>query len=135
MSMTTIPIEVQVSPEQLLHAVQQLPPSELAAFIAQVLRLHAQYQAPHVGQSETELLLQVNQGLAPELRRRFDELVARRQAATITPDEMRELIQITDQIEQDDARRLAALADLAHLRGMTLTELMQILGIQPPPYA
>ncbi len=133
--MTTIPIEVQVSTEQLLRAVERLPPQELAAFVSQVLVVRAQREAPSLSQSETALLLQINQGLPIELQRRFDELVAKRQAEVITLDELRELVQITDQIEQRDVQRLAALDDLARLRRMSLSELMDAIGIQPPAYA
>ena len=133
--MTTIPIEVQVSTEQLLRAVEQLPAQELAAFVAQILTLQAQREAPHLSQSETVLLLEINQGISSELQQRFKELVAKRQSETITPDELHELIQITNQIEQRDAQRLAALDELASLRRMTLPELMDTLGIQPPAYA
>ena len=133
--MPTVPIEVQVSTEQLLQAVEQLPPRELASFAAQVLALRAQREASHVGSSETALLLRINHVLPADLQRRFDDLVARRQAETITPDELHELIQITDQIEQHDGERLAALDALARLRGVTLSALMDSLGLQPPPYA
>jgi len=40
--MVTIPIEAQVSTEQLLHAAEQLSPQELAAFVARLLELQAQ---------------------------------------------------------------------------------------------
>ena len=133
--MTTIPIEAQVSTEQLLRAVEQLPPQELAAFVAQVVALRAQREAPHLGQPETTLLLQINRGIPAETQRRFDELVAKRQAETITPDELRELIRITDQIEQRDVERLTALIELARLRRTTLDDLMGTLGIKPPAYA
>ncbi len=85
--------------------------------------------------SETVLLLRINHALPAELLHRFGELVARRQAETITSDELHELIQITDQIEHHDSERLAALDALARLRGVTLGSLMDALGIQPPPYA
>jgi len=133
--MTTVPIEVQVSTEQLLQAVEQLPPRELASFAAQVLALRAQREASHVSSSETALLLRINHVLPADLQRRFNDLVARRQAETITPDELHELIRITDQIEQHDGERLAALDALARLRGVTLSALMDSLGLQPPPYA
>jgi hypothetical protein len=133
--MTTIHFEAQVSNEQLLRAVEQLPPQEFAAFIAQLLTLRAQRQEPRLGQSETALLLQVNEGISIDAQRRLDELIATRQAETITPDELIELSQITDQIERLDARRLAALDALAHLRRRTLATLMDTLGIAPPPYA
>jgi hypothetical protein len=133
--MTTIPIEVQVSTEQLMHAVEHLPPHELAAFLAQVLALRARRDAAHLSASETSLLLRINHALPTELLRRLDELVAKRLAETITSDELQELIQITDQVEQHDSERLAALDALARLRGVTLPSLMDTLGIQPPPYA
>ena len=133
--MTTIPIEAQVSTEQLLRAVERLPAEDLAAFVAQILTLHAQREAPHLSQSETALLLQINQGIAVDLKQRFEQLVAKRQSETITPDELHELIQITDQIERRDAQRLAALDELARLRKMPLPELMDDLGIQSAAYA
>ncbi len=133
--MTTIPIEVQVSTEQLVQAVEQLPPQELVSFLAQVLALRAQREASHLSSSETVLLLRINHALPAELQHRFGELVAKRQAETITSDELHELIQITDQIEHHDSERLAALDALARLRGVTLGSLMDVLGIQPPPYA
>lgn len=68
-------------------------------------------------------------------RRRFDELVAKRQQEIITTEELAELKDITDQIERFDARRLAALEELARLRHMTLTNLMDSLGLPPPTYA
>ena len=78
------------------------------------------------------MLLRINQGIGPDARRRFDDLVAKRQAETIAPDELEELIGITDGIEQHDAERLLALDELARLRRMTLPELMASLGIAPP---
>lgn len=131
--MTTIPIEV--STEQLLRAVERLPAQDLDAFVAQVIALRAQRNAPHLTQEETALLRRINAPLAPDLQRRFDDLVAKRQAETIAPDELDELIQLTEQVERHDAHRLAALNDLARLRQMTTPALMDLLGIRAPAYA
>jgi hypothetical protein len=135
MRMVTIPIEAEVSTEQLLRAVEQLPSREFAAFVAQLLALRAQRDEPHVSQQETALLLQVNEGPSVDAQRRFDELIAKRQAETITPEEFTELIGLTDQIERHDAQRVAALDALAQLRRTTLTDLMDSLGLHPPAYA
>ena len=81
------------------------------------------------------LLLQINAGISPDLQRRFNELVAKRQMETITPAELTELIQITDAIEQRDAQRLAALIELAQLRQTTVPVLMDGLGIRPSAHA
>ena len=132
--MTTIPIEAEVSTEQLLHAVKQLPSQEFEAFVAHLLALRAQREDPHLSQSETSLLLQVNEGVPTTMRQRFNELVAKRQLETITPMELDDLKTITDEIEQHDARRLAALDALARLRGVALVDLMDSLGIPPPTY-
>ena len=131
--MTTIPIDV--STEQLLRAVERLPSQDLDTFVAQVIALRAQRNAPHLDQEETALLRQINARLASDLQLRFDELIARRQAETISPDELQELIGITEQIERHDAERLAALNDLAHLRQITIPALMDLLGIRAPTYA
>jgi hypothetical protein len=112
--MTTIPIEV--STEQLIRAVEQLPQQELETFVAQIVALRAQRTAPHLSQDETALLLQINGAISPDVQRRFNDLVAKRQMETISPAELTELIQITDVIEQQDAQRLAALIALAQLR-------------------
>lgn len=133
--MVMIPIEAEVSTAQLLRAVEQLPPQELAVFVARLLALRAQHAEPHLSQEETALLLQVNAGLPAETQRRFDQLVTKRQEEIITPEELAESIRITEQIEHCDAQRLAALEALAQLRRMTLADLLDSLGITPPPYA
>jgi hypothetical protein len=79
------------------------------------------------------LLLQINTGISPDVQRRFNELVAKRQTAAMTPAELRELTQITDAIEQRDAQRLAALIELAQLHPTTVRVLMDGLGIRPQP--
>lgn len=132
--MTTIQIEAHISTEQLLRAVEQLPPDELTTFVDQILALHARREAPHLSQSEAVLLQQINQALPEDVQRRFDALVVQRQTERITPGELQELIRLTEQIEQQDARRLAALVDLARVRGTTVPVLMDTLGIQPPTY-
>lgn len=40
-------------------------------------------------ENESELMLKINQGLAPDIQKRFDALVAKRQAETLTPEEHR----------------------------------------------
>jgi len=100
--MTTIPIEV--STEQLIRAVERMPQHELETFVAQIVALRAQRTAPHLSQDETALLLQINGVISPDVQRRFNDLVAKRQMETISPAELTELIRITDVIEQDGAR-------------------------------
>ncbi|MDF5727649.1 MAG: STAS/SEC14 domain-containing protein [Rhizonema sp. PD38] len=130
--MPVIQVEAQVSAEQLLKAVEQMQEQEFEAFVTQVLLLRAQREAPRLSSSESQLLLKINQGLDDQLQDRFNQLIAKRQALTITDAELEELIQLTDRIEQLDAERIQSLAELARLRQRSLTEVMQDLNIQPP---
>ncbi len=133
--MATIPIEAEVSSEQLLRAVAQLPSQDFAMFVNSLLTLRAQREEPRLSQSETALLLQINRGISADMQRRFDELVTKRQARTVTPEELAELVGITNQIEQQDVQRVVALDELARLRGMSLADLVESLGIRPPTHA
>ncbi|MBF2050752.1 MAG: STAS/SEC14 domain-containing protein [Elainella sp. C42_A2020_010] len=123
---------MQASTEQLLKAIEQLPQSELEAFVAEVLKLRAQRQVPHLSTAEAEILAKINQCIPQGLQQRFEQLVMKRQQLTITEAELAELIQMTDRIEAFNVERIQALAELAQLRDQSLTEVMQSLGIQPP---
>jgi hypothetical protein len=133
--MSTIRVEAQVSTEQLLRAVEQIPEQDFDSFVAQLLLMRAQRAAPHLTPDETALLVQINSSLPPARQQRYDALVVKRQAETLTLLEQHELIDLTNQIEQQDAERLAALVKLAQLRQTSLQQLMQSLGIQDPTYA
>ncbi len=87
-----------------------------------------------IDSDETELLLKINQGLPFDTQKRYDGLVAKRKAETLTLDEHQELLGLIEQIEKSDAERVKHLADLARLRGTTLTALMKDLGIRLPAY-
>jgi hypothetical protein len=133
--MATVRVEAQLSSDELLKAVEQLSLPELEEFASQVIALQAQRKAPSLPQAEADLLLRINRGLSLELQRRYDELVTKRRAETLTSDEYDELLHLTDEIEQFEARRVEYLAQLARLRGTSLTALMESLGIRPPAYA
>ena len=84
---------------------------------------------------EAELLQRINQSLSPQAWQRYETLLARRQAETLTPDEQIELIALSDQLEALNARRIEALTELAQLRGTSVPALMAQLGLTPRAYA
>lgn len=86
----------------------------------------------HLSQMEAELLQSINEGLPPEKWQRYQELVAKRRAKSLTAEEHRELIELSDSIEETNARRIGHLVELAQLRNISLESLMQNLGISPP---
>jgi hypothetical protein len=127
-------IQVEASQDQLLRAVEQLKPDELDRFVAQVVALRAARVAPSLPHDEAELLQRIGAGLPPAIQQRFDDLVERRRQEVLTSVEHAELLALTDQVEQHDAQRAAALAQLAALRGTSVGNLLHSLGIQPPSY-
>lgn len=133
--MSRVEIKTELPFDELLKAVAQLDLPDLEDLLSEVIALQAQKKAPNLSGPETDLLLKINQGLPAEVQNRFDELVAKRQDETLTPDEHQELLDLTNQIEQSDAQRVKYLAELAQLRGTSLTGVMKNLGIHQPTYA
>ena len=132
--MSVIQVQARVSTEQLLEAVEQMPTDEFSAFVSQLLVIRVQREIPRLPATEARLLMQINQSIAPELQRRYDDLCIRRQAAILTSEEYTELLTLSDQIEQWAADRIAFLAELARIRQVSLPDLMSTLGIQAPEY-
>ncbi|MBD2453341.1 STAS/SEC14 domain-containing protein [Nostoc sp. FACHB-87] len=127
--MSVVKVEVQLSSEELLKAVEQLNLSELEQFVAQVIVLQAQRKATKLPQAEAELLLKINQGIPVNLHRDYQELIAKRDDEILSEDEYQKLLQLTEEIEKIQAQRLENLAELASLRGISLNTLMENLDI------
>jgi len=102
--MPTIQIEADLSSEQLLNAARQMSRRELHQFIEQVLLLRAQHERGTLSDAESELLLKINQPVPADMQRRYDELLARRDERTLTPEEHQELLPLTDQVEMLEAK-------------------------------
>lgn len=98
-------------------------------FASQLLSLRAQRDAPLTTASEAELLLRINRGLPETFRHRYEDVIRRRQDELLDRGEADEILQLSDQVEQMEADRVEALAELARLRGVMLTRLMSDLGI------
>ncbi|KHD06588.1 hypothetical protein PN36_22765 [Candidatus Thiomargarita nelsonii] len=128
-------VQAQLSFNDLLRGVEQLNSSDLKQFVSQVIAIQAQRQVPSMSRRESELLLKINRLVPYNIQKRYDELIGKRQAETLTSAEYQELLQMTEQIERLEVQRLEDLAELAKLRQTSLTELMDALGISPPQYA
>lgn len=122
-----------LSPDDLLRAVDRLDESQLQSFVAQLLYRAARRLAPVLERRESELLEAINRGLPAASEKRYRELIAERQAEALTPAALEELKRLTDQAEKLQAERMAHLVSLAQFRGVSLTDLMTELGIEPSP--
>ena len=132
--MPAVQVEAQLPTDELLRAVGQLNQEDLEQFVSQVIALRAKRLAPSLSRAESELLLGINEGVPHDVQMRFNELIAKRQAETLTPDEYEELLKLTQEVENSEVRRVENLAELAGLRGTSLTAVMENLGIRAPAY-
>jgi len=130
--MPVVQVEARLSPADLLRAAEQLEPEELDSFTRSVVALRAARSAGVLPEDEADLLLRINETPDAGAARRYVQLIKRRRAETLTPEELAELLAFTGQMEALDARRLEALAELAQKRGITLRALMQQLGLNQP---
>jgi hypothetical protein len=125
--MATVQDERALSVDELLQAASRLPAEQLEQFIT----LLQASRPPMLAPSESELLQKINVGLPRSVRVRYKQLIAKRRAETLTPQEYAELLRLGGQVEEYDAQRITWLADLAQLRGVSLEELMDTLDLWP----
>ncbi|HVK06001.1 MAG TPA: hypothetical protein VM490_21205 [Armatimonadaceae bacterium] len=83
--------------------------------------------------TESDLLKRINRGFPESFWDRYRDLAALRDAETLTPEQQRELIAMSDQMEERAAERLQYLVQLSHLRGTSVDDLMRQLGLRPVP--
>jgi hypothetical protein len=79
--------------------------------------------------AEAQLLKQINRGFPNPWWEHYHELIGKRQDGNLSTGEHRELIRLTDQLENREAKRLQALVKLAKRRKQSLTDLMADLGL------
>jgi hypothetical protein len=120
---------------RLLHeaAKQGIDPGQ---FIVHAVRARLQGQdaaAPCLDAEQSRLLEDIHRGLSQTQWSRYYALVAKRQSAALTEDEHAELTAASNRIEELNAHRMERLAELARLRGTSLSELLDHLGIVAPP--
>src|SRR4051794_22725207 len=120
--MPIVHIAAQLSIDELLQAVGQLPPTELDRFVEQVRALQARHLPTTA--DEMELLRQIQEKFPPNDQARYDILTAKRRAETLTTEEHGELLQLVERAEQLQVQRVAALIELAGRRGTSLELLM-----------
>jgi hypothetical protein len=118
-----------MSVDELLRAVDNLSEPEFDKLVDRVLWLKAKRKTQLLNPAETKLLLEINQGIPAELYQSYQALRAKRDDETLTDDEYTKLIELSNQMEMLSAKRLAALAQLADIRQISLLQLMDDLGI------
>ena len=80
---------------------------------------------------DTAVLERINQGFPESFWQLYRTLIALRDAETLTEDERRELIEMSDQLELRSADRLDYLIELAKRKNTDVRQLMTDLGMRP----
>lgn len=123
---------------RLAEAYNQAPAAqrkEILQTIKQMLLGTTKTKAPRLSKKETELFLIINQGLPADQQKRIDELTEKMEFESITDAEHAELLRLTDAMEMAQVKRLKAVAELAKVRNVSLSEMMRQLGMEPGRYA
>lgn len=124
-TMATAPLTA----DEVFRAIQRLDVADIDRITTCVLRLKAKRSAPSLSLAETELLRCINEGLPEEEASSYHELMDKRRAGSLTPEEHRELLRLTDAAEAVQTRCIQNLTELARLRGTSLGVLMEELGL------
>jgi predicted transcriptional regulator len=119
--------------QDLLQATRQLTLQELREYSAQVVAIYQERESAAVT-TEAPLLDVVHRSLSPQTKARWDELLAKRDDASLTPSEYEELLQLTDEVEALNVQRMTAVSQLAQARGVDLRTMMRQLNLPEPVY-
>jgi hypothetical protein len=122
-------VKLEVTPQQLLHAVEQLPAQQLTQFTSQVVRIRAKRLLPSLSLDESQLIKAINQTLPMHIQQKSEKLIQKRREELLMEAEYQMLLQLTAKSEKLQVTRAQAITDLAKLRNITVGELMRSMGI------
>lgn len=86
-----------------------------------------------LSEEEEQFLVKINDGLPEQVQLRYNELLSKQAEETITEAEHEELMRSAPQAEAKTVERMKHLIELARLWQTTVDEVMERLGIKPPP--
>ena len=121
-----------MSVDELLSAVENLNEPDLESLVNRALFLRARLRPPVLSSEETGLLREINQGIPQALNERYQVLLEKRDAETLSQVEYEDLLAVGEQIEAVGVKRIESLAKLSTIRQVPLLTLMDSLGIQSP---
>lgn len=135
----TLTLEIQPDLEWQLRQEAAREGLDTAGYVLRLLserlRRRPAPKQTHLDPKQANLLLKINEGLPETSWQRYQTLIERRRAETLTNEEHAELLALSDTIEEAHARRVGYLSELARLRATSLDALIEELGIRLPSHA
>lgn len=123
-------VQLEVTTENLLNAVAQMPESEFNRFFEKAKKLRQNGKTNQtVSPAEADLLHKINNIFPSERRRRYNELYVRFKDDDLKQEEYEEVLELSSEFERLNVQRLEYIAKLAELRGQTLEQVMDFFEI------
>jgi LAS superfamily LD-carboxypeptidase LdcB len=111
-----VQVKAQLSFEELLNVVKLFNSYDLEKFALCVRLMQAQRKAPSIPRRESKLLLKINKKRPYDIQAAYDNLIAKRRAKTLNSEEYQELLDLTEKVEQFEAKRIEAMTEFSGLR-------------------
>lgn len=117
---------VEISTENLLNAVVRMPEKDFERFFK---------SAKQIKERETKLINRLGDfDLSVEKKKVYRQLLKKFRAEKISSEEHRQLITLTDELENLNVERIKCLIEIAEFRNSTLDEVLKDLNIKPKNY-
>jgi hypothetical protein len=120
--------------ENLIISAEQLKLSQLEDLISRLKELRQKRLINRLPSDETELIERLNNWLPADSQEQLSALIARRDANTLNSKQQQELTVLLEKAKEAHNKRVEVLTELAGLRGISLTALMNDLGVRFPDY-
>ena len=118
----------------LLNHVQKLSPADFEDFFSKMLTLRKKSSLGELSVQEMAIVQEIDLGLPKDKEIRLGYLIGKRDAATLSEEEYRELLILTEEAEAQDLQRLKLIGQLAELRQLSLAETVEVFNIRPTAY-
>ena len=125
--MTTVSINLTTN--DLLKGVEQLDGTDLDEFVQKVLYIRANRFADSFSKEEADLMEQINLGLSQNELNKLNSLVQKSEEGILTNNELETYQDLSAKMETLNVKRITALAQLANLKGLSLDNTMEELGL------
>ena len=129
-SLMTIELELTAEMESRLHEVARMQGKAVDLVLLEGVRQHLRRDV--LSEPETRLLQAMNAPLPQNERLQRDYLINQSNLRELGESEQSTLVRLIDGIELANATRWQSFADLAELRGVSLTEIAKQLEIPLP---
>ena len=124
--------QIQLDLNAVMEGIAKLDLKDLESFASKVNYLIARKKASEMPERMVFLLEKINTGLPDEIQEKYLTLIEKSANETLSETEHMQLLQLIPKVEAKQVERLKYLIELAHLKNISVDQLMEQLGITPP---